>query len=101
MAQKSNQPIGIELAKRKLITEADIDKALDYQRSHPEKKLGDIINILHLCDSKKLIEAVGEILGEKAILLEESDIKVNVSDYISLDIAKTNKAIPFEVENAL
>ncbi|MBP3256350.1 MAG: type II/IV secretion system protein [Clostridia bacterium] len=99
MAQKSNQPIGIELAKRKLITEADIEKALEYQKSHPGKKLGDIINILHLCDSNELIQAVGEILGEKAILLDESDIRVNVSDYISLDIAKANKAIPFEADN--
>ena len=99
MAQKSTQPLGIELAKRKLITEEDIEKALEYQKSHPGKKLGDIINILHLCDSNQLIQAVGEILGEKAILLDENDIRVNVSEYISLDIAKTNKAIPFEVDN--
>lgn len=98
MAPKSTQPIGIELAKRRLITEEDIEKALEYQRSNPTKKLGDIINILHLCDSTKLINAIGEILDEKAILLKETDIKISVADYISLDIAKNNKAIPFEIE---
>lgn len=96
MSQK--QPIGIELAKRKIITQEDIDKALDYKKSHPDKKLGDIINILHLCDSTKLINAIGDILDEKAILLNESDIKINMTDYISLDIAKSNKAIPFDIE---
>ena len=93
------QPIGIELAKRKIITEEDINKALEYQRSHPGKKIGDIINILQLCDSEKLIEAIGEILDEKAILLDESDVKVNVSDFISTDIAKKNKAIPFDFDS--
>ena len=97
MPQK--QPIGIELAKRNLITEEDINKALDYQKRHPGKKLGDVINILHLCDSNELIQAIGEILGEKAILLEEDDVKLNIADYISLDIAKNNKAIPFEVDS--
>ena len=33
MASKQRQPIGIELAKRNLITEEDINKALEYQRS--------------------------------------------------------------------
>ena len=98
MAQKFNQPMGIELAKRRIITESDIEKALEYQRSHPGKKLGDIIYILGLCDPRRLIEAIGEILDEKAILLEENDVKINIPDYISLDIAKKNKAVPFEIE---
>ena len=98
MPQKQIQPLGIELAKRKLITEAEINKALNYQKMYPNKKLGDIIHILHLCDSEELIKAIGEILDEKAILLEEGDIRVNVSEYISLDIAKKNKAIPFEID---
>lgn len=98
MPQKQIQPLGIELAKRKIITESEIDKALNYQKVYPNKKLGDIIHILHLCDSEKLIKAIGEILDEKAILLEEGDIRINLSDYISLDIAKKNKAIPFEVD---
>ena len=99
MALRQTQPLGIELAKRRIISEEDIEKALQYQREYPNKKLGDIIHILKLCDSYRLIEAIGEILGEKAILLEESDIKINVADYISLDISKKSKAIPFQIES--
>lgn len=99
MALKQAQPIGIELAKRRLITEEDINKALEYQKLHPKKKIGDIINILNLCDRNELIKAIGEILNEKAILLTENDIKLNISDYISIDIAKKNNAIPFEIES--
>ena len=99
MAITKSQPIGIELARRGIITQSDIDKALEYQKIHPTKKIGDIINILELCDSKKLIDAIGDILEEKTILLEESNVKINISDYISLDIAKKNKVIPFDVQN--
>ena len=98
MPQKQIQPLGIELAKRRIITESEIDKALNYQKMYPNKKLGDIIHMLHLCDSEELIKAIGEILDEKAILLEGGDVRVNVAEYISLDIAKKNKAIPFEID---
>jgi type IV pilus assembly protein PilB len=98
MAAKQKQPLGIELAKRNLITEEDINKALEYQKNNPKKKLGDIINILNLCDPDKLVKAMEEILDEKMVLLKESDIKINIKDYISLDIAKSNKAIPFDIE---
>lgn len=94
----NNQPIGIELVKRGVVSEKDINEALDYQRKNPSKKIGDIIYELNLCDSQVLINAIGEILGEKAMILSPYSIKIDVSEYISLDIAKRNKAIPFEIE---
>ena len=90
-------PIGIELVRRGLVDESDINKALDYQKEHPNKKIIEIINILHLCDEYALIEALGDILDEKSIILERSNINLNISDYISLDVAKQKKAIPFEI----
>lgn len=96
MEGKRKQPLGIELVKKGIVTEDDIARALDYQKAEPKKKIGDILNILRVCDPYVLIDAMGEILEEKAIYLRESDIKVNIADYISVDIAKQNKAIPFE-----
>ena len=91
------QPLGIELVKRGVVSEGDIEKALDYQKLHPSKKMGDILNILELCDPHVLINAIGSILDENAILLQEKDVKINILEYISLDIAKQNKAIPFDI----
>ena len=91
------QPLGIELVKRGIVTENDIQEALDYQKTNPRKKIGDILNILGLCDPYTLITAMGEILEEKAIYLKDSDIKINVTEFISLDLIKENKAIPFEI----
>ena len=98
MDSRRKQPIGIELVKRGIVTEEDIQRALDYQKAEPKKKIGDILNILRVCDPYRLIHAIGEILEENAIYLRETDIKVNILDYISLDIAKQYKAIPFEEE---
>ena len=97
MSDKKRQPLGIELVKRGIVTEEDIARALDYQKTQPGKKIGDILNILKVCDPYVLIDAMGEILEEKAIYLREADIKVNMLDYISMDLAKASKAIPFEV----
>ena len=38
------QPIGIELVKRGVVSQAEIKTALDYQKQHPDAKLGDIIH---------------------------------------------------------
>ena len=50
MEIRKRQPIGIELVKRGLVTESNIEEALEYQRKHPSKKIGDILNILGACD---------------------------------------------------
>ena len=99
MDLKRRQPIGVELVKRGIVTENDIEKALEYQREHPKKKLGDILYILEVCDPFKLVEAIGDIIGTKGVLLTNKTLRVKITDYISLDIAKENKAIPFEVNN--
>ena len=99
MEMKRKQPIGVELVKRGIVTEGDIERALDYQKQHPNKKIGDILYILDVCEPHKLIEAMGEILGTKGIVLNERAVKLKVTDYISLDVAKKNKAVPFEVSN--
>ena len=99
MEMKRRQPIGVELVKRGIVTEGDIERALDYQKQHPNKKIGDILYILDVCEPHKLIETMGEILGTKGIVLNERAVKIKVTDYISLDVAKKNKAVPFEVAN--
>ena len=97
MDNKRRGPIGIELVRRGLLDQADINRALDYQRDNPNKKIIEIINRLNLCDEYVLIEALGDILDEKSIILRQNDININVSEYISIDVARQNKAIPFDI----
>ena len=97
MAVASRVPIGLELVRRGIVSEEDIEEAINYQKRNPHKKLGDILNILNLCPERELIKAMGEILGEKVIILQKESVIINVTDYISLDICKQCKAVVFDV----
>lgn len=99
MDMRRRQPIGVELVKRGVVSEGDIENALEYQKDHPNKKIGDILYILNVCDPNVLIENIGDILGTKGILLHSNNIRVKLTDYISIDVAKKNKVVPFEVAN--
>ena len=101
MAIIQRQPLGIELVRRGIVKQEDIAEALEYQRTHPKEKLGDILNELKLADSKKLLHAMGEIIGEKVIYLTDTDVKLDITKYISIDIAKQTNAVPFEINNGI
>ena len=99
MDMRKRQPIGVELVKKGVVTEKDIEDALEYQKSNPDKKIGDILYILNACEPHKLIEAIGDIVGAKGVILTQSNLKVRITDYISLDVAKKNKVVPFEISS--
>ena len=49
MDSRRRGPIGIELVRRGILTQADIDKALDYQKKNPGKKIIEI----KICDRRR------------------------------------------------
>ena len=82
MYLKKRQPIGVELVKRGIVDEEDIERALEYQSKHPNVKIGDCLYELDVCDPYALITAIGEILGEKGIrdILKTIDSKLNTKN---------------------
>ena len=44
MDNKRKGPIGIELVRRGLVNEEDINKALDYQQNNPNMKIIEVIH---------------------------------------------------------
>lgn len=38
MDSKRSQPLGIELVRRGIVSEEDVQRALDYQKAEPNKK---------------------------------------------------------------
>lgn len=101
MATNQRQPLGIELVRRGIVKQEDIREALEYQKTHAKEKLGDILNDLKLANPRVLLDAMGEILGEKVFYLTEPDVKIDVTRYISLDIAKEANVVPFEVQDGI
>ena len=92
-------PLGLELVKRNVATEADIKEAIRYQKEHPGVRIGEALYELKTVDEKALVQAMGEILGERVIIMRPEIVNINISKYISIDIAKKNKVIPFDEIN--
>ena len=90
-------PIGIELVRRGILTQDDINKALEYQRKNPTKKILEIINLLNLCDEYTVLQVLGDILDEKAMMFSQQNVSIDVGKYISLDMAKKYLVVPFEI----
>lgn len=91
--------VGVELVRMGVVNEADIRSALAYQKDHSDKKIGEILHILKAAPDRTLIKAIGEILGEKTMLITKESLKVQTTDYISLDVAKHCRAVIFDVDN--
>ena len=45
-------PIGIELVRKGVITEEQVNAAVEYQKSHRKMKLGEILREITECDEK-------------------------------------------------
>ena len=98
----NRQPLGIELVKRGIVSRDDIEKALEFQETHPKEKLGDILYEQNATpDTDGLLRNIGEILNEKTIMLTTYDIQVNTLDYISNDLMKKYLAVPFEASDGM
>ena len=98
MEIRGRQPLGIELVKRGVVDGDAIERALQYQINHPDKKIGDILYILNEANPKVLIKEIGDIVGVKGVFLTEDVIKIDMEDYIPLDLMKKYRAIPFDIE---
>ena len=90
-------PIGVELVRKGIVTEAEVNQAIEYQKSNRKMKLGEILRIVSDCDEKILIKEIAEILGEKGVILNFSDINLNVEEYISLDITYFHHLLKYKI----
>ena len=99
MEIKRKQPLGIELVRRGIVDGEAIEKALQYQTEHPNKRLGDVLYILNEADPDVLAEKIGDIIGTKGIYLTNDKISIDPTEYLPLDMMKNYKAIPFEVDS--
>lgn len=99
MESKRRQPLGIELVRRGIVNGDAIEKALQYQVEHPNKRLGDILYILKEGDPDRLAIEIGDIMNIKGIYLTDEKIKIEPTEYLPFDMMKNYKAVPFDVES--
>lgn len=90
-------PLGTELINKGLITEQQLDEVLNYQKEHPEFKIGEVVDILNLCDKKKLLNVVAEQLKQKSVNLNNG-ISIDYTEFLPRDVVINNKAFPFAID---
>ena len=96
---KNKPPLGVELIRRGLIKDSDINEAVNYQKSHPGVKLGEAIHALKIVPDKELLDVIAEQVESKPIILDPLSMSFGFTDYLSMDIVKQHKVMPFEIEN--
>lgn len=99
MEAKRKQPLGIELVRRGVVSGDAIERALQYQSEHPNKRLGDILYILKEAEPNNLAMEIGDIMGIKGIYLTDEKIKIEPTEYLPFDMMKNYKAVPFDIES--
>ena len=99
MEIKRKQPLGIELVRRGVVSGDAIERALQYQTEHPNKRLGDILYILKTAEPNRLAMEIGDIIGVKGVYLTDEKIKIEPTEYLPLDMMKNYKAVPFDIES--
>ena len=87
--------LGVELVNEGIITQAQLDEALVFQRNHPELKIGEVIDQLNLCDKKKLLMVLAEKIQIKPVVIDEN-IELDYTKLLSRDTVVNYKAFPFE-----
>ena len=87
--------IGEEFIKRNILTEEDVDIALNYQEEHNELKFGEIVDVLDMCGKRDLLDTLSYNLNVKSAIIERN-LSINPINFLPSDIIITYRALPFE-----
>ncbi len=90
-----NIPIGEVLKEYGYITEEQIKKALEYQKSNQDKRLGDILMLLGFVTESQMLEALGKRLGIKKISFNDIPIDVEAVKIIPKNLCLKYNLIAF------
>lgn len=92
-----NNPIGIEFIKRGLLSEAQVDRVLEYQKDHKELKFAEIVDILDMCDKSQILDTLAEKIKVTPVMLD-GELEINPVQYLPRDIIINYKVLPFDIE---
>lgn len=89
-------PVGLEFIKRGLLTEIQVNRVLEYQKSHKNLKFGEIVDILDMCDKNELLDVLSNKLNYEGVMLD-GELGINPVDYLPRDIIINYRALPFKL----
>lgn len=86
--------LGELLISEGLITEEELDEALDLQTTNRSRRLGDILIDIGATSQEAVHSAIANKLGLPFVKLKEFGVNVEVLQYLPVDVAKKEKAMP-------
>ena len=95
--KNKKNPFGVDLVNEKLISEEQLNEALTYQRNHPEFKIGEVVDVLNMCNKDKLLKILAQKLQVKPVVLGDN-VDVEYTNFLSRDTVINLKAFPFKAE---
>ena len=95
--RSKKNPIGVEFIKKGLLTDAQVDRVLEYQKEHKDLRFAEIVDILDMCDKTKLLETLADKIQVTPVMLDD-EIDINPVQYLPRDMIINYKALPFDVD---
>jgi len=86
--------LGSLLVQEKIITQFQLDEALDYQHKYPEKKLGVILAEMGVATTLQIYLAVARSLGAPIVCLNGFDFDHKALALITPDLARNHHVVP-------
>ncbi|MDP2785717.1 MAG: ATPase, T2SS/T4P/T4SS family [Sulfurimicrobium sp.] len=86
--------LGSLLVEEKIITQPQLDEALDYQSRHHDKKLGAILSDMGAATSLQIYLAVARSLGAPVVCLNGFDFDHRALALITPELARMHHVIP-------
>lgn len=92
--REKKNPIGVELIKKGLLTQSQVERVLDYQKNHRDMKFAEIVDVLDMCDKTELLNALADKLKVTPAFLEDG-VEINPVEFLPRDVIINYRVIPF------
>lgn len=96
--EKKKMLLGELLIKENLITEEQLEKALNYKKE-TGYRLGHCMVKLRFLNDDTLAEILTKQCSQKCMVIKKTDIPETIQDQLSYDFCIKNKCIPVEIKN--
>lgn len=94
--REKKNPIGVELIKKGLLSQSQVERVLDYQKNHRDMKFAEIVDVLDMCDKTELLTVLADKIKVAPAFLE-GGVDVNPVEFLPRDVIINSRVIPFSV----
>ena len=101
MAELNQTALGKNLVEKGIITEEQLNEALDIQRTKPDMRLGDILVAMNAATSDEVYEALAEALGYKFVDLRGTRVAAESIEAVPKSIARKHRLVPVGEEDGV